>query len=494
MKRNNSQRMNYKVMNTKGQKFKIILILIGILVATVAWSQTTEFSSSRDKKSFRWSNNNILQDFNVEYRGDIELTDDDKDVKSISPGGYLEISKTTFGNRREIIIRESGGQLVREYYEGRSKVPFDPNGKAWLADILPDLVRSTGIAARSRVNRFYKKAGVNGVMDEIEIISSDYVKQIYAKELYQLPLTNAELASTIIDLSRQVSSDYYLAQIMTSHASKFMKSENTSAAYMQASKNIGSDYYNAQVLTKALEDSKLSASVLKSLLESASGMGSDYYMATVLQKAIAEQEMNSSNLSLVVNATENMSSDSYRSTVLKEALKHPSITSDSFASLMRSIGDMSSDYYISTVLKDLLDNHSGDLEQQFLNQIIQTTEDMSSDHYKSLILTQVVTEFDLSDSEFKAIGESVMRMSSDYYVSTVLVKAANKENLSSNSMIAIIKASEQIASDHYKTEVLKKIAPKVKKDDQRAKDAFKQAVKSIRSDHYYGQLMRYLDF
>ena len=481
-------------MNTKGQKFKIILILIGILVATLAWSQSTEFSSSRDKKSFRWSNNSVLQDFNVEYRGDIELTDDDKDIKSISPGGFLEISKTTFGNRREIIIRESGGQLVREYYEGRTKVPFDPNGKAWLGDILPDLVRSTGIAARSRVNRFYKKSGVNGVMDEIEIIRSDYVKQIYAKELYQLPLTNAELASTIVELSREVSSDYYLAQIMTDNAGKFMKSENTSTAYMQASKNIGSDYYNAQVLTKALEDSKLSGSVLKSLLESASDMGSDYYMASVLKKAIDQQEMNSANLSLVVNATENMSSDSYRTTVLKEALNHPNLSPDSFASLMRSVGDMSSDYYISTVLKDLLDKHSGNLEKQFLNQIIQTTEDMSSDHYKSLILMEVVTEFDLSDSEFKAIGESVLRMSSDYYVSIVLVKAANKENLSSNSMISIIKGSEQIGSDHYKTEVLKKIAPKVKSNDEPVKEAFKQAVKSIRSDHYYGQLMRYLDF
>jgi len=484
---------NTNMMNTQGQKLRIILLIIGVLVATLAWSQDRT-STRSSKGSYQFHNSGLLQNFDVEYRGDIVVTDDDKDVKSISPGGYLEISKTTFGNRRDIVIRESNGQLIKEYYEGRTKVPFEPNGRQWLADVLPDVIRSTGIAAKSRVDRFYKKSGVSGVINEIGYIDSDYVGQIYAKELLELPLSNSELVTAIRGISRELGSDYYLASVLNDYGNKYMKNSETASAYVIAIREISSDYYAASVLNSALKTPDLSSAIMKELITTASDINSDYYMATVLSNAIDEQEMNSENLSLVIDATGDMSSDSYKTNVLKKALDHPNLSPESFASLMNSVGDMSSDYYISSVLSSLLKEHRGDLDKQFFNQIISTTEDMSSDHYKTLILTDLITDFDLNDSDFEALSKSITSMSSDYYISSVLTKAAEKPNLSSKSLISIIRSSEEISSDHYKTQVLLKVAPKIKKDDEQAKAAFKDAVKSIHSDYYYGQLMRNLDY
>jgi len=91
----------------------------------------------------------------VETRGKIELTDDDKDIKSISPDGYLEITKVTLGSRRSIVITPTENGIKREYYEGREKMDFEKEGRKWLSEILPELVRSTTIAAENRVNRFF---------------------------------------------------------------------------------------------------------------------------------------------------------------------------------------------------------------------------------------------------------------------------------------------------------------------------------------------------
>src|SRR5690606_21708178 len=95
------------------------------------------------------------------------------------------ISKTVFGSKRSIVIESQGGSLKREYYEGRTKMDWEPNGKNWLGEILPEIVRNTTLAAESRVNRIYQRGGAKAVISEINIIESDYVRARYGKLLLQ---------------------------------------------------------------------------------------------------------------------------------------------------------------------------------------------------------------------------------------------------------------------------------------------------------------------
>ena len=142
-------------------------------------------------------NHRGISSFNIETRGKMELTDDDKDVKSMSSDGYLEINKTVFGNRRTLIVTPQGNGLKREYYEGRTLVAFEPEGRKWMNEVMPELVRSTTIGAESRVVRFYRKGGTKAVLDEIRIIESDYVKVRYANLLMEQNVTASDYASIV---------------------------------------------------------------------------------------------------------------------------------------------------------------------------------------------------------------------------------------------------------------------------------------------------------
>ncbi|MFZ6009634.1 MAG: hypothetical protein ACOYXT_04740, partial [Bacteroidota bacterium] len=92
-------------------RWTLALVMVA-LISEPALPQ--EQSASTEKKSSisirsergveRWRTSTILSDFNIELRGRIEVTDDDKDIKSISDDGYLEINKTVFGSRRTILI------------------------------------------------------------------------------------------------------------------------------------------------------------------------------------------------------------------------------------------------------------------------------------------------------------------------------------------------------------------------------------------------------
>src|SRR5688572_27082918 len=87
----------------------LLTTLLVSAVQTFGQEQSAESKSSRshhvdERNVSRWRNTNGLSDFNIEMRGTIELTDDDRDVKSLSNDGYLEITKTVFGAKRQIVI------------------------------------------------------------------------------------------------------------------------------------------------------------------------------------------------------------------------------------------------------------------------------------------------------------------------------------------------------------------------------------------------------
>jgi hypothetical protein len=90
----------------------------------------------------------------------VAFTDDERDIKSISPGGYFKFSKTTFGNTRSVLIESSSdGTLTRTYHANRQQQPYEPEGRKWLADMLPEIIATSGIGAEERVRRIYAKKG-----------------------------------------------------------------------------------------------------------------------------------------------------------------------------------------------------------------------------------------------------------------------------------------------------------------------------------------------
>src|SRR5882672_11048244 len=132
----------------KFRVYQVAFLLIAVTFCTrSAKGQETSVSVStkRDSEKTVWNHSNGMSSFNVEIRGKIELTDDDKDIKSMSSDGYLEINKTAFGSKRTLIVTPQGNALKREYYEGRTAVPFEPEGRKWMSEILPELVRTTTI-------------------------------------------------------------------------------------------------------------------------------------------------------------------------------------------------------------------------------------------------------------------------------------------------------------------------------------------------------------
>lgn len=476
----------------------IIAFLISYLfinqnaTAQIASAKTIVKNDKRGTITFKSSN--LLENFEIKYEGKIEVNEDDTDVESISSGGFLEISKTTFGSKRRIVIESVGrGEVDRRYYEGRRSKPFNPEGQEWLAEILPEIVRSTRIAAESRVNRYYQKGGVDAFIGEVERLKSDYVRVHYFDILVQKDnLSDVELIKILNAAGDEVNSDYYLASLLKKRKEDFFRSERVTQAYFKSMQSISSDYYLATVLKDALKKDNLSADVMQIAVEALDDINSDYYQAVVISSLLKNDELDSRSLSLVLKSTRNINSDYYQSTVLKKALSHKNLSDEAFNTLIDEMSNVSSDYYMATIFGDLLERN---LDASTKVKIIQTiSSKMSSDYYMATLLGKVFENGDASSPVAEATFKAIEGMDSDYYAYTVIKKAAETRNLDDKGVLALINATKSISSDYYQSAALVNLSDKVNSSSRRElKDAYIEAARNISSDTYYGQALKALD-
>jgi hypothetical protein len=449
-------------------------------------------SSRKDNEKIVFNHSyGVGSSFNVEMRGKIELTDDETDIKSMSPDGYLEINKTVFGSRRTLVVSPGSNGLKKEYYEGRTLIPFEPEGRKWMSEVLPELVRSTTIAAESRVNRFFKQGGVTRVLNEIRAMDSDYVKHHYANLLLAQPGVAPKDYPTIVNgVAGSIDSDYYLAEFLKSNGAKLMSTRESNDAVFAATMKLDSDHYKTEVIKEALRTQAASPEAIKSILTASSQMESDHYKTEVLSTLLKQSNLTEATVSEMIAATKAIESDHYRTVVLTKALAKQGLSATSYQRVLESVKDIDSDHYKTEVLTNLLKNK---LPTDQIFNLVNLSTSIQSDHYLTVVYTSVMKSQDMNDETFKTLVDRASNVESDHYASTILKNALALPGLTDNKVLSILNSAGNIESDHYITEVLVTAAPKVKMGNAALKEAYRAAAKRIESETYYGRAMRAVD-
>ena len=478
-----------------------VFVLLVVITHTV-WSQEVSAATATETRTassikeatrvHRWKNTNGITNFNIEVRGKVEVTDDDKDIKSVSNDGYVQITKTIFGSRRAIIIESiGGGKFKKEYYEGRSKMDWDPHGKEWLGEILPEIVRSSTLGAEGRVNRIFAKGGVPAVLEEISNLEGDYTRAHYAKLLLDKNIPEKEMANVVTTLAEEIESAYYLSTVFQEHVAKMLSTPEAANAFYLGVQKIDSDYYQAVVLKEALKKFPASPKQVKVILQTAATMDSDYYLSVVLTALLEEEGIKEESLTELIIVSKNIPSDYYRSQVLIKAIEKSGLSKTALKSVIDALGDVDSDYYKTGVVMRMADRSSmdGDVQDQVIK-LVGTT--VSSDYYASSALNSIISKQKLTDESFKELVTVAGNLGSANYASDVL-RRASQENLSKNKLIDILDAAGNIDSDHYLSEVLMGLASQVSTSDAAVKDAYRRAAKKIDSETYYGKVLKAID-
>jgi beta-lactamase regulating signal transducer with metallopeptidase domain len=116
--------------------------------------------------------------------GRAKFSPDESRIAEISPGGFARFRERTDAFDRAVSVTPVGdGSLsYTALVDGRA-VPFDGVMQAWLARLLPEVLREAAINVPDRVARFRAQGGVSAVLQEIGRIRSSGSKRAHYQEL-----------------------------------------------------------------------------------------------------------------------------------------------------------------------------------------------------------------------------------------------------------------------------------------------------------------------
>ena len=226
----------------------------------------------------------------VASTGQIEFTDDERDILSISPGGHFVIQeKKGLTTRRLQIEPAPDGKLTRSYtYRGEPR-NFDAEARAWFQNLLQGLIRDDGYGAAARAQRILQRQGPVAVLDEVSRIKRNHVKRLYIEELLKSGSLDVAVKQRMIrQASEEISSDGEKAELLRKLATHFWSDPTVHESLIQSVNTVHSDGEKARFLSHLLEKPDTSAKDLDTILGVVEGVSSDGEKSRLLQQVSLE--------------------------------------------------------------------------------------------------------------------------------------------------------------------------------------------------------------
>lgn len=373
-------------------RIAIPIVMAAVALTAAGCSGAASATQADGERRFSWSQ--FGERFTVAVRGTIELTDDDRDVSRLSPDGSLTIAEGDWlrrwflGGRRVVLRARGDGTIERQFFSAGRERPYDPEGARWLADVLPRLVRATGLAADARVARILRTEGVTGVLADISRLDTDHVRVTYFVSLIeQADVGGPLLAQALAQAGREIGSDYELARLLIRCAARAMADEPARRAFFDVAAAIDSDYELHRVLANAVGDEPPVPESMAAALEAAAGIGSDYELASFL-RSVAERRLIDQAPEPFFRAVETLDSDYERRRALDAVADLDGLPADTLAAVLTASAGIDSDYELASLLVGVVRRHrlDGPLREAYLV----AADGLSSSHEQNRALVALI--------------------------------------------------------------------------------------------------------
>jgi hypothetical protein len=382
--------------------------------------------------------------------GDFTLRPDLSDVATIERGGSVIVEERDGRTSRRVEIRPSGSGLERLYYVNGQRAEWSAEAREWLATTLLAVERRTAFAANTRVPQILQARGPNGVLEEVSLMPSDYAKSAYLTVLLKQEnnLDAATLTRIVKQATREMDSDYYLAEVFTKIGSQRRADEETWRAFADAAGGMKSDYYKAQVIGKVLSRDQLDDATVATLLKATSTIKSDYYQAETLKTMALKYKVTPQTRSYYLAALNRIDSDYYRAEVLGLLSTGEPLDATMTSATLKTIGQMKSDYYKSEALSKIVKR--GRVDASNRNDYFAAIRSIDSDYYKHAALDAALSERPLSRETVAGVLSIAPVIKSDYELSGLLATLARAYPIDDSLRPAYDRAVDAIESDYYR--------------------------------------------
>ncbi|HEX9728221.1 MAG TPA: M56 family metallopeptidase [Gemmatimonadales bacterium] len=433
----------------------------------------------------------------IDAEGDVTFTDDDRDVAGIARNGFFSIEERYGRTRRRMEMRPSGsGEIERRWFvDGTEQwtaagplATQDPDAAAWLARVLPVVFRRTGINAEARAKRILERDGVDGLLQEISFIRSDWAAgKYYAVLLSQPNLDGATIQRVVRDAGRQIESDYTLGQLLIAVAEHQTIDANVQAAYVEAAGSIESDYQHAQVLRAILRREGISQELADAMLRSAKNIDSDYQRTQVLMDVIAAHPLTQALTPAFLDAVRDIESDYQQTQVIMVLLQKGAPDVAVLDDVLALTSNIDSDHQLGAVLLKVAELYP--VETALPASYLRAATSIESSYTRGRVLRTLLARDGVTEATAASILDAASTIDSDHELGGLLADLAQRGPLSPALRRSFFSALGNIESDHTQSTVLGRVIEHQTLDNELVRAILAATTRGIDSDHSLGQVL-----
>jgi hypothetical protein len=281
----------------------------------------------RDNDLIRWHARWSGKDCRVDLvaTGEVKFNADFTDIASIGNGGSLDINDVDGSTTRRMTLRSDRSGLLRRYWVNDREQPWDDAGRRWLAELLIDLDRISGVGIDYRFPSLFAAGGVGAVLADVDKMNADYVRGMYLRRLITTEsLADSDFQRIATVVSRDMSSDYERSRVLQTIFAKSGISHEAAREAVRAASTFSSDYERSRVLLWAIENKALSGDDVISVIETAARSSSDYEKSRVLMAVAARWTLGGDTRKAYLRAADSIRSDYENRRVLAALLQKES--------------------------------------------------------------------------------------------------------------------------------------------------------------------------
>jgi hypothetical protein len=160
-------------------KMTFFLIALFLILVRIVYPRLELWHNRHEQGTMITKGPNYIE--GIWWAGKIRLSDDERSIAEISPGGHLK-----FREQDTIMDAESDlqGKIGYRLQNGIEELPLSDSGRRFIARQIQKMIR-LGFFAEGRAERIYKKGGAEALLAELSNLRMEGSRDPYLKLLFQ---------------------------------------------------------------------------------------------------------------------------------------------------------------------------------------------------------------------------------------------------------------------------------------------------------------------
>ena len=454
-----------KTSNLKNHQTILLVSFIFLFVSSIAQDYVCNFNIFGSKMQYKYSDG--FTNYDIQVKGKIKVNNDDTGIES-----------------------NSQGKLNYEYYEGRTKVPYEPEGRKWMADVLLEITRMTGIDAEGRTKRIYSKNGVDGVLEEISAISSNLIMATYFEALLDnFSLSTDEMLAVSSSIAGEISSNAERGRLFRDYSDVFLKNNTTTVGYFNSISRLSSNTERGSILTHISNKIDFNdPQVTEAYFACIDKMSSNTERGRVLRYAERTQDLSMQAYTRLLMSVKKLSSNTEMGSVLRSIKELDLESTKIIEAYFLAINSISSNTESGSVLRYTLQNHA--MNNNSWVQFFTVTSRLSSNTEMGSVLSYAIDYMPFDNEEaVDGFFFAASKFSSSTEHARVLRTMISNQAFNKYTAYKLLESARKISSNTEKGSVLVRLCDTEFVKDPEIKKLYMNTAKTLTSDSEYRRVI-----